>query len=887
MENKVCVSVIVPAYNVEMYLPECLDSLLGQTLKNVEIIVINDGSTDATGAIADMYALKDERVRVVHQENMGLSSRNRGTDLAIGEYILFVDSDDWIAADTLEKFYETAVSNCADVVMGNILFCYSSGERINKFKHIPPELKNRVLPGKKVFCELIQHQALPPMVVSYFCRREWLLEKQLRFEPVLHEDELWTPVALCSANKMIVLDFDFYFYRQRAGSVTYKESSPDRIHALFFIANRLVKYAATFGVQSDENRDITACLWVKILQLYMFACELLPKIKDSTFEISGHYLYCFPKLKRTFDRDLSEFGLNYYRRARLGLKAFHLQKLKMREEKGSISDLQGKKVILVYNTMWHSPLFFDREEIPEDFVITTDRHYLESAVAVIFHLPTLREEINDELCKPEGQIWVAWTLECEENYPWTKKTQFKDIFDFWMSYHKDDDILSPYYQPDYIKLLPEAKVASEKKNKVCMLVSSPFNKSGRVEFLKELMTYTEVDSYGRLFNNCTMEADNGHESKMSLYSTYKFIIAFENSVAPDYVTEKFYDPILAGTVPVYLGAPNIAEYAPGENSFLDVMKFGNPKALADFINACYQDDNLYNSFFEWKQKELLPTFISKVQVQQINPYVRLCMKVDEWREQRKIIEAKATELGRIFFCSFGDSRYALSRERISEQAESFGLFEDMFIYDESDLTPVFVQDFEEKLKLGSRGYGFWVWKPFVILECLEKMKDGDVLLYTDMGCHLDYRGKYHFMKYWEEIKYNQSGFLVSNLEPERTDKVWTKGDLLDYFAVRNESYVIDTPQLQSGIIFIRKEKQTVDVIKQWLGVFYENFRLADDSPSLSPNFDGFKEHRFDQSILSVLLKLHGTSVIPVDEVYSKNWPMFGAGYPILAKRDLC
>lgn len=882
------VSIIVPAYNAEMYFSECLDSLLRQTMKNVEFIILNDGSTDATGVIADQYALQDERIRVIHQDNSGLSaSRNRGMDLAVGEYILFLDSDDWIADDTLERLLATALPGQADIVMGNVLYCYETGDRINQFNTMPVEMKNKVLSGKECFCALIKHQALAPMVVTYLYRRQWLQEKQLRFESVLHEDELWTPVALCNAGKMIMIDFDFYFYRQHASSIMQTERKQERIHALLFVANRLAEYAATYETSNKENLEIIGCLWIKILQLYMFACELLPKIKDSTFDISGHYLYRFVKLNNLLDGDLRKRGINYYRCAKNRLRSFWLHKMKMQEEKGGLSDLSGKKVIVVYNTMWEEPLHFDRKEIPDDFVITTDRHYLPSAVAVIFHLPTLRSEFDDEMCKPEGQVWIAWTLECEVNYPWTTELDFKDIFDFWMSYHRGDDIVFPYYQYDYITTLPKREVSLKKQNKVCMFVSSPINKSKRIEFLKELMLYTEVDSYGRLFNNCRLEQDTGRESKLNLYSTYKFVIAFENAIAPDYVTEKFYDPLLAGTVPVYLGAPNIAEFAPGDTSFLDVMKFENPKTLAAFINACYEDDALYNSFFDWKKKELLPSFTTKAMAQQINPFVRLCMKVKEWQEERKIIEMKAGELGRIYFCSFGDSRFQHSRERITEQAESLALFEDIFIYNELDLAPSFVADFRVQLEAGSPGYGFWVWKPYVILTCLEKMSDGDVLLYTDMGCHLDYRGKFRFMKYWEEVKYNESGFLVSDLEPERLERVWTKGDLLDYFGVRNNPLVVDTAQYQSGIIFIRKEKQTIDIIKRWLNVYYDSFALADNFPSISPDMEGFKKHRHDQSMLSVLLKLHGTSVIPLIEVYNKNWPVFGNEYPILAKRDLC
>ena len=100
------VSIIVPIYNVKPYLKECLDSILVQTFSDFELILVDDGSTDGSERLADSYALSDPRVKVVYKENGGLSSaRNAGLDLACGEYIYFVDSDDYIEPDTLERPY--------------------------------------------------------------------------------------------------------------------------------------------------------------------------------------------------------------------------------------------------------------------------------------------------------------------------------------------------------------------------------------------------------------------------------------------------------------------------------------------------------------------------------------------------------------------------------------------------------------------------------------------------------------------------------------------------------------------------------------------------------------------------------------------------------------
>ena len=106
------ISVIVPVYNVEAYLPRCVDSILAQTYKNLEIILVDDGTKDRGGVICDEYAAKDPRVKVIHKENGGLSSaRNAGIDVARGEYLAFVDSDDYLEPEAMEVLLNAAVSN--------------------------------------------------------------------------------------------------------------------------------------------------------------------------------------------------------------------------------------------------------------------------------------------------------------------------------------------------------------------------------------------------------------------------------------------------------------------------------------------------------------------------------------------------------------------------------------------------------------------------------------------------------------------------------------------------------------------------------------------------------------------------------------------------------
>ena len=124
-------SIVVPVYKVEKYLPKCIDSILAQTFRDFELILIDDGSPDNCGAICDDYAARDSRIKVIHQENAGVSAaRNAGLDIATGTYLGFVDSDDWIEPEMYETMIATAKEKQVDVVVCGIRYCTDSGESI-------------------------------------------------------------------------------------------------------------------------------------------------------------------------------------------------------------------------------------------------------------------------------------------------------------------------------------------------------------------------------------------------------------------------------------------------------------------------------------------------------------------------------------------------------------------------------------------------------------------------------------------------------------------------------------------------------------------------------------------------------------------------------------
>ena len=138
------ISVIIPVYNVEKYLHRCLDSVIAQTYQNLEIICVDDGSIDESGRICDQYAVRDARIKVIHQENQGLSAaRNRGLDAAEGEYIAFVDSDDYILEDMYKKMLDKLLNYNVDLCVCQWQYEFSDGRQVVKKKNIDPTIYGR------------------------------------------------------------------------------------------------------------------------------------------------------------------------------------------------------------------------------------------------------------------------------------------------------------------------------------------------------------------------------------------------------------------------------------------------------------------------------------------------------------------------------------------------------------------------------------------------------------------------------------------------------------------------------------------------------------------------------------------------------------------------
>ena len=229
-------SIIVPVYNVEKYIEKCLDSIINQTFQDIEIILVDDGSPDKSPRICDDYAQRDLRIKVIHKKNGGLSdARNAGLEIACGEYVLFVDSDDYISYDTCEKFAPFAQKGY-DILIGDALV--EGG--ICPLDHISPTEKE--LSGLEYLKESLLARKAPMAAWLNVFKRDFLVRNGLAFKcGILHEDEQFTPRAFLCAKSIMVTGIEFYHYVLRENSITTKKDKRKNASDLYSTCCELEK----------------------------------------------------------------------------------------------------------------------------------------------------------------------------------------------------------------------------------------------------------------------------------------------------------------------------------------------------------------------------------------------------------------------------------------------------------------------------------------------------------------------------------------------------------------------------------------------------------------------------------------------------------------------
>lgn len=210
--NECKISVIVPVYNAEKYLDRCIQSVLQQTYPNWELILIDDGSKDESGSIADQYKQTEDRIRVIHQQNAGVSTaRNQGLDMATGNYIAFLDADDELTTDCLKKLIETAVENHADIVAGK---CSSDRKSTNPLGEIT------VWRGEEALKNALMDNPFTYSAWAKLFRRECIGNTRFVPEIKINEDSYFIFQLVAKKPTFVGIEDEVYLYRENPDSAS-------------------------------------------------------------------------------------------------------------------------------------------------------------------------------------------------------------------------------------------------------------------------------------------------------------------------------------------------------------------------------------------------------------------------------------------------------------------------------------------------------------------------------------------------------------------------------------------------------------------------------------------------------------------------------------------
>ena len=307
--NNCLFSIIVPIYNVEKYIVKCIESILLQSFKNFELILVDDGSPDHCGEICDMYAEKDNRISVIHKKNGGLSSaRNSGLKQAHGQYVMFVDSDDWLLPDALEEI-SNGCKSFPDLVVFNFQYHYEN-DSIAISSSLP---KKDTETAEEYMQDVAQYKLFDNLIAcNKVYRRELLKDNSIQFiEGILHEDGPFFHTTLSFAETVVFVDKPLYSYRKGRPDAITSNSTYRNFESLI----KGIEYAKAIRAHSrqfsrDRNFVMLNTLVFAIIQNYNTA-EDVDKVIRASSSVHIKKLLLSLLLSR-FDVKISIIGLAAY-----------------------------------------------------------------------------------------------------------------------------------------------------------------------------------------------------------------------------------------------------------------------------------------------------------------------------------------------------------------------------------------------------------------------------------------------------------------------------------------------------------------------------------------------------------------------------------------------
>lgn len=270
------VSIIVPVYNAQMFIAECIESILRQSLSHWELLLIDDGSSDSSGSICESYSKSDDRIKTIHKLNSGVSAtRNRGLDYARGEYVIFMDADDYWYDDTiLNKLVSLADANQLDIIRGEYKAVTEQGEDLFQRKISDERLKlaNKVIDSATFIREAINGEFF--LVLSLF-RRTAIGSLRLNKEQIFLEDMRFYATLLQNSLKCMYVPADFYAYRKNTASVSFRFNQK--------------KLADSFGMCDFFHHCAQSTLDIRLKEFYNFYSVMMYRWTLETISLDGYY----------------------------------------------------------------------------------------------------------------------------------------------------------------------------------------------------------------------------------------------------------------------------------------------------------------------------------------------------------------------------------------------------------------------------------------------------------------------------------------------------------------------------------------------------------------------------------------------------------------------
>lgn len=264
--SKPFISVVVPVYNVEHELSRCVDSILVQSYANIEVILVDDGSTDGCPSMCDAYEKMDSRVRVIHKSNGGLSSaRNAGLSCATGEWILYVDSDDYILNDSCERLIAVGAKYDCDIVSADAIREFNGGQEYMVHGSLAD---GECYPSRDFILKTVKPCEWYAPACFNLYKRSFLIENNLFFvEGLLHEDLEMQPRVFLAAKTVAYCAYPFYRYVDRASSIMNASKVDERVTAIEWIYSN---WKSEF--EAIEDRELARALNGHLAKCYLHSC---------------------------------------------------------------------------------------------------------------------------------------------------------------------------------------------------------------------------------------------------------------------------------------------------------------------------------------------------------------------------------------------------------------------------------------------------------------------------------------------------------------------------------------------------------------------------------------------------------------------------------------